>query len=108
MCNCTSEVWSCGPSRNDETHKNEAHFREPRSSLCRTSLSQIAAEALDAFAGVLEIGGLGRVGNAERRSEPERRALHHRDAFVFQKLGDEILVVGDHLARRRSLAEGAR
>src|SRR5258705_9479651 len=23
-------VWSCGPSRNDETHKNEARFREPR------------------------------------------------------------------------------
>src|SRR6266566_3847036 len=72
-----------------------------------TWLSQIAAKALDAFAGVLEIGSLGRVGNAERRAEPERRALHHRNALVLQKLGDEIIVVGDHLARRRSLADGA-
>src|SRR5437879_8808978 len=39
----------------------------------KTRLSQIAAKALDAFAGVLEIGSLGRVGNAERRAEPERR-----------------------------------
>src|SRR6478736_8040287 len=98
------------PTRSDDCErpaKNEARFREPRSSPCWTSLSQIAAKALDAFAGVLQIGSPGRVGNAERRAEPERRALHHRDAFVFQKLGDEILIVGDHLARRRSLADGA-
>src|ERR1700722_20009223 len=64
-------------------------------------LSQIAAKALDAFAGVFEIGGLGGVRDAECRSKPERRALHHRDAFRLQKLGDEIFVIGEHLAGRR-------
>src|SRR4051812_39304691 len=51
--------------------KHEARFREPRSSLCLARLSQIAAKALDALAGVLEIGGLGGVRNAERGAEPE-------------------------------------
>src|SRR5882724_272737 len=70
-------------------------------------LSQIAAKALDAFAGVFEIGGLGGVGDPERWAKPERRALHHGDALRLQKLGDEILVVADHLAGRRSLADSA-
>src|SRR6266567_6658596 len=87
---------------------NERRMKKSPADECDASpLSQIATKALDAFAGVLEIGGLGGVGNAECRAEPERRTLHHRDAFVLQKLGDEILVVGDHLARRRSLADGA-
>ena len=74
---------------------------------CRESSAQIAAEALDALAGVLEVGGLGRVGDAERRAEAERRTLHDGDAFVLQQFGDEVLVIGDHLARRRGLADGA-
>src|SRR6202011_2753763 len=69
-------------------------------------VSQVAAKALDAFAGVFEIGGLGGVGDPERRAKPERRALHHGDALRLQELGDEILVVADHLAGRRSLADG--
>ena len=36
-------------------------------------LAQIAAEALDTFAGVLQRRRGGRVGYAERRAEPERR-----------------------------------
>src|SRR3984885_2439199 len=72
-----------------------------------TRLSQIAAKSLDAFAGIIEIGGLGRVGNPECRTEPERRTLHHRDAFGLQQLGDEVLVIAEHLARRRRLADGA-
>src|SRR5690242_5850874 len=67
-------------------------------------LSQIAAEALDALAGVFEIGGFGRVGNPECRAETERGALHDGDAFALQQLGDKILVVGDHLAGWRGLA----
>src|SRR4051812_33148821 len=51
-------------------------------------LSQIAAEALDALAGIFEIGSFGRVRNPERRAEPERRTLHDGHAFVLQKLGD--------------------
>src|ERR1700684_725353 len=71
------------------------------------ALSQIATKALDALAGFLEIAVFRGIGNPERRSEPERRTLHHRDAFGLQQLGDEILVVADHLARWRSLAHGA-
>src|SRR5882672_6329805 len=70
-------------------------------------LSQIAAKSLDALAGFLEIGSLGGVGNPERRAQPECGTLHHRDAFVLQKLGDEILVIGNQLAGRRGLADGA-
>src|SRR5450432_425170 len=55
-----------------------------RPTRARSPLPQITAETLDALAGILEIGGLGRVGDTERRPEPERRALHHRDAFVLQ------------------------
>src|SRR3984957_3591612 len=79
--------------------------RRPRTgSVCEEILPQIAAKALDAFAGIFEVGGLGGVGDTECRAQAERRALHHRDAFGFQQLRDEVLVVLDHLARRRSLA----
>src|SRR3984957_21033783 len=71
------------------------------------ALSQIATKALDAFAGFLEVGVFRGIGNPERGAEPERRTLHHRDAFGLQQLADEILVIGDHLAGRRSLADGA-
>src|ERR1700730_7161906 len=69
-------------------------------------LPQIAAEALDACAGFLERARCRGVGEAERRADAERRALHHRDAFGFQKLGDEILVSGELVAGRRSLSHG--
>src|SRR3954471_10107958 len=72
-----------------------------------TDLPQITAEALDALAGVFEVRGLGCIGDAECRAEAEGRSLHHRDAFGFQQFCDEVLVVLDHLARRRSLADGA-
>src|SRR6478735_2352542 len=81
--------------------------REPDSTSLENALPQISAKALDALAGVFEIGGLGGVGNPERRSETERRTLHDGDTFVFQELGDEILVVADHPAGRRGLANGA-
>src|SRR5882757_1074489 len=71
-------------------------------------LFQIAAESLDAAAGLFEILGLGRVGNPERRPKAERRTLHHRDAFGLEQLGDEILVIAELLASRRRLADRAR
>src|SRR5262245_43995769 len=70
-------------------------------------LAQIAAKALDALAGVLEVRRLGRIGDAEGRSQAEGRSLHHRDALGFQQFRDKILVIGEHLARRRGLADGA-
>ena len=53
---------------------------------------QIVAEALDARAGLFENFGRGRVGDAEIRAEPERRAVHDRDAFRLEQLAAEILV----------------
>src|SRR6266513_5564906 len=90
MCNCTSGNLEIPGSRrslssgahsrdplarprSDETHEKRPAFAGLVHCLCQTRLSQIAAKALDAFAGVLKIGGLGGVGNAERRPEPERR-----------------------------------
>src|SRR5262249_13953020 len=69
--------------------------------------TQVGAEPLDAFAGLLQRRCCGRVGNPERRAYSERRPLHHRDAFSVQKLSDEILVGLDGVARRGSLAHGA-
>src|SRR5215471_279673 len=68
---------------------------------------QPAAEPLDAAAGLLQIGGLGGVGNPERRTEPKGRALHDRNALRLQELGHEVLVGFDPLARRGGLADGA-
>src|ERR1700739_569328 len=70
-------------------------------------LAQVATEALDALAGIFQVRRLGRIGNAERRSKPECRTLHDSDAFALQELGDEVLVIAEHLARGRSLADGA-
>src|SRR5262245_33621988 len=47
-------------------------------------LRQIPAEALDAFARLLQVLGLCRIGNAERRTDAEGRTLHHRDAFGLE------------------------
>src|SRR5262249_55998988 len=71
-----------------------------------SALLQVPAEALDAAAGLLQRRRRGGVGDAERRSEPEGRALHHGDAFVLQELGDEILVGFELLAGQRGLAHG--
>src|SRR4051812_12800156 len=70
-------------------------------------LFQIATEALDAAAGILEVLGLGRIGDPERRPEAERRSLHHRDAFGLEQLGDEVLVIAELVAVRRRLADRA-
>src|ERR1700733_15965373 len=61
-------------------------------------LPQIAAEALDARAGLFKRRGRGRVGNAERGTYAERRTLHHGHAFRLQKLVDEVLVRLEFLA----------
>src|SRR5215813_8761423 len=84
----------------------KARLRGP-SSITSNRLAQIAAKALDALAGVFEVRRLGRIGDAEGRSKAEGRSLHHSDAFSFQKLRDKILVIGEQLARRRGLADGA-
>src|SRR5690349_11956365 len=70
-------------------------------------LPQIAAEALDALAGIFKVACLGRVGDAEGGAKAEGRTLHDGDAFGFQELGDKILVVAEYLAGRRLLADGA-
>src|SRR5262249_59656699 len=64
------------------------------------SSCQVAAEALDAPTRFLHVFGLGRIRDAERGTEAERRSLHHRYALRLQQLGDEILV-GDKLATGR-------
>ena len=70
-------------------------------------LPQTSTEALDALAGFMQQRRCRRVGNPEGRAEPERRALHHRDPLRIEKLGDEVLVGADLMARRRRLADGA-
>ena len=64
-------------------------------------LTQRGAEALDARAGLFQQLVRGRVGNAEERRQPERRAMDHRHAFGLQQLAGEIPVARDRLARRR-------
>src|SRR6266481_10196730 len=56
-------------------------------------LPQITAEALDAFAGFLEVGGLGRIGDAERRPNPERLALHDSDPLFLQQFDYVVFVI---------------
>ena len=48
-------------------------------------LLQITAEALDSRAGFFKRACRRGVGDAERRTDAERRPLHHRDAFRLQK-----------------------
>src|SRR4030088_230312 len=78
------------------------HFAPAKASL-RRNLAQIPAEALDALARILQRRRGGGVGDAEGRAEPEGRALHHRDAFGLQELGDEILVAGELLPGPRGI-----
>src|SRR5262249_19327567 len=70
--------------------------------------AQISAKPLDALARLLKGGRGGRVGDAERWAEAERRALDHRHPLGFQKLGHEILVGEDLLAGWRRLADGTK
>src|SRR6266851_8026746 len=104
--------WCARSSRSPRFFRAWRPTRKPRSSArClhdrSRDLAQISAEALDALAGVLQRRGGGGVGNAEGRAVTERRSLHHRDAFRFQELGDEILVGLERLAGRRLLADRA-
>src|SRR5262245_40015303 len=69
--------------------------------------AEIAAEALDAAAGFFERLDPGRVGNAEEGREPERRAMHHGHALLFEQRGGEILVMADLLAAARGLGDHA-
>src|SRR5262245_44084092 len=85
----------------------KARLRGPSKTLPNNRLAKIAAKALDALAGVFEVRGLGRIGDAEGRSQAKRRTLHDGDALGFQKLGDKVLVIAEHLAGRRLLADGA-
>src|SRR5579859_155892 len=73
----------------------------------RRRLPHLAAEALDAGAGVFEQGVGGRVADAEVGREAEGRAEHHRDPLGLQELGGEVLVRADGLARRGGLAQQA-
>src|SRR4029078_6918676 len=57
-----------------ETSTKKARLRRAFRRLVAKCSAQVAAEALDALAGVFEVRGLGRVGNAERRAEAEGRA----------------------------------
>src|ERR1700688_4691169 len=80
---------------------------EPAMQPARRASPQAAAETLDTAAGLLQVLGLDRIGNPEGRAEPERRALHHRHAFLLQQLGHEVLVGCDRLAGGGGLADGA-
>src|ERR1043166_9530043 len=93
------------PSRDITLRPVPGRERPPRGS--EIELLQIAAEALDAPAGLFQVFGLGRVGDAERRPDAERRALHHRAALGVQQLGHEVLVSRKRLARRRGPADRA-
>src|SRR5205814_3241901 len=70
-------------------------------------LFQGVAGALDAGAGVAQLLGRGRVGDAEMRREAKRLAMHDRDALGFEQIAREILVAGDHRALRRPLPESS-
>src|SRR3954470_9777278 len=102
-------LWHNGGSaaRQGRVTNEEGPLTRALRSLTNYRSAKIAAEPLDALAGFFEVRGLGRVGDAERRAETEGRALHHRDAFGLQQLGDKILVIGEHLAGGRGLADGA-
>src|SRR5215471_758556 len=73
-----------------------------------TGLLQVAAEALDAPAGLLNQLGVGGIGNAECGAKAERGALDDRDAFGLQQLSHEVLVGLEQLAAWRRLAHGSR
>src|SRR5262245_37483941 len=77
-------------------------------SLTISGSGQVAAEALDAPARLLQVFGLGRIRDAESRPETEGRTLHHRYAFGLQQLGDEVLIGNELVAGRRGTADGPR
>src|SRR5271166_1503202 len=70
-----------------------------------TPSPQLGGKLLDLLAGVLELAERGRGGDAEVRAGAEGRTVHHRDARLLEKLGDEVLVRSDHMARRRRLTD---
>ena len=72
------------------------------------ALLQIAAEALDAPAGLLQVLVLGRIRDAERRAEAERRALHDGDTLSDANVVGTVTVDGhdivtDYRAARRMI-----
>ena len=73
----------------------------------RSILRQIAAEPLDAPAGLFQVRSLGGVGNAERGRQTKGGAVHHGDPFGRKQLLHEVLVGRELLARGRGLADGA-
>ncbi len=82
--------------------------KPPRGLFVVVGLFQIAAEALDALAGVFEARrsrSRRRCGNAGER--PKAEPCTTATPSVSSSSVDEVLVVGDHLARRRGLADGA-
>src|SRR6185437_7612381 len=74
----------------------------------RAPSPQLGGELLNLLARLLELIERGCIGDAEVRPLAERRALNRRDALLFEKLGDEVLIRSDHLARRRSSADRLR
>src|SRR5204863_6112853 len=70
-------------------------------------LFQGVAGALDAGAGVAQLLGRGRVGDAEMRREAKRLAMHDRDALGFEQVAREIFVAVDPHALRRLLTDEA-
>ena len=64
-----------------------------------SALGQRRGKALDARAGLFQQRFRGRIGDAEVGAEPECRAMHDGHSFLFQQCADEILVVGNYLAR---------
>src|SRR6185437_11119663 len=73
----------------------------------RAPSPQLGGELLNLLARLLELIERGGVGDTEVRPLAEGRALNRRDAFLIQKLGDEVLVRSDHLAGRRRSADRA-
>src|SRR5580765_8615465 len=59
------------------------------------SSAQIAAEALDAAAGILEHLVRGGIRDTEERRQAESGAMHHGDALLLQKRIGEIFVAPD-------------
>ena len=84
------------------------NFERSRSALERDRSPQLGGELLDLLARLFELLERRRVGDAEVRALAEGGSVHDGDALRIQKLGDEILVVLDHLARRRFPADRAR
>src|SRR5271157_1962991 len=92
---------------NRPTRGNAAWARPSTSSTEAGSL-QLGGELLDLPAGLLELIERRGVGDAEIGPQAEGAAVHHGDAFLVQKLGDEVLVGRDHSSRRRLLADRPR